>query len=171
MPTLDQIQSQIAALPHAKQVDAKKEIKELPSILHPDEKIENAVRCFYNSGKALAVATNKRLVLVDKGLFSMKVEDFPYDKISSVEFEGGLLTRKVKVFVTGNKAEFDFAEKSIATMFSEFLRMKISAPKAPSQTIESRSVAEELKNFKDLLDSGTITQEEFDAQKKKLLSQ
>ncbi|RAJ05434.1 putative oligomerization/nucleic acid binding protein [Chitinophaga skermanii] len=43
------------------------------------------------------------------------------------------------------------------------------APKKPTSTAEI-SVADELKKLKDLLDSGAITQEEYDTQKKKLLN-
>ena len=39
----------------------------------------------------------------------------------------------------------------------------------PSQVVTSLSSAEELKKFKELLDMGIITQEEFDAKKKQLL--
>jgi hypothetical protein len=45
-------------------------------------------------------------------------------------------------------------------------------PKKETQTIELKqtiSPADELKKFKELLDSGVITQEEFDNQKKKIL--
>ncbi len=37
------------------------------------------------------------------------------------------------------------------------------------QVVQSASSADELKKFKELLDSGIITQEEFDAKKKQLL--
>jgi hypothetical protein len=168
MATIEQVKQQLAALPHHKQIDAKKEINELPNILQQDEVIENAVRCFYNSGKALAVATNKRLVLVDKGLFSLKIEDFSYDKISSVEYEGGLINRKVKIAASGKKVEFDFVEKAMATMFSDFVRRKINEPK--QSHVAPVSIADELKKLKELLDLGVITQDEFDAQKKKVLN-
>ena len=39
----------------------------------------------------------------------------------------------------------------------------------PAQVVTATSVADELKKFKDLLDMGVITQEEFDAKKKQLL--
>ena len=40
---------------------------------------------------------------------------------------------------------------------------------APIQVVSATSAADELKKYKDLLDSGVITQEEFDAKKKQLL--
>ena len=43
------------------------------------------------------------------------------------------------------------------------------APAAPFEAGKPRDVVEELKRYKDLLDSGILTQEEFDAKKKQLL--
>ena len=40
---------------------------------------------------------------------------------------------------------------------------------APFEAEKPRDVVEELKRYKDLLDSGILTQEEFDAKKKQLL--
>lgn len=44
-----------------------------------------------------------------------------------------------------------------------------NAPVERSAPAEAPSVADEIKKFKDLLDMGAITQEEFDAKKKQLL--
>ncbi|MBE6660954.1 MAG: SHOCT domain-containing protein [Ruminococcaceae bacterium] len=46
-----------------------------------------------------------------------------------------------------------------------------NAESAPAQqtTAQQSSPADELKKYKDLLDSGAITQEEYDAKKKELL--
>lgn len=40
---------------------------------------------------------------------------------------------------------------------------------APSTTLAQPSLADELKNYKELLDAGVLTQDEFDAKKKQLL--
>ena len=50
-----------------------------------------------------------------------------------------------------------------------YIRGKIKEARNPKATVAALSPAEELKKFKDLLDSGIITQEEFDAKKKQLL--
>ena len=60
------------------------------------------------------------------------------------------------------------AEKAV-----EFLNQKIREVKTraqqPAAVVQQVSAAEELKKFKELLDMGAITQEEFDAKKKQLL--
>ena len=103
MPTLIEIQSQIKNLAGFESFLGRKEIKELPSILWEDEKVENIIQGTYNNGNGVLVATNIRLVFVDKGLlFGLKVEDFPYDKISSIQYETGILMGKLTIFTSGN---------------------------------------------------------------------
>ena len=45
----------------------------------------------------------------------------------------------------------------------------ISAPKVETVNGATIGIADELKKYKELLDGGVITQEEFDAKKKQLL--
>lgn len=51
----------------------------------------------------------------------------------------------------------------------EYIRGKIKEARNPKATSAALSPAEELKKFKELLDIGVISQEEFDAKKKQLL--
>ena len=55
----------------------------------------------------------------------------------------------------------------LVTLTKEQFEFERNAQNAPA--IQALSPAEELKKFKDLLDAGIITQEEFDAKKKQLL--
>ena len=51
----------------------------------------------------------------------------------------------------------------------EEARAEIEKQNAPAQVVAQTSAADELKKFKELLDMGVISQEEFDAKKKQLL--
>jgi predicted Zn-dependent peptidase len=44
-----------------------------------------------------------------------------------------------------------------------------SMPQSQTQSNSSSSVADELKKFKELLDAGVLTQQEFDKKKKELI--
>ena len=108
----------------------RKEIKELPSILWEDENIERLVQGFYNGGLGILVATNKRLIFVDKGLvYGLKVEDFPYDKITSIQYKTGLLMGEITIFASGNKADISNIEKKQTRTFAEYTRARITASK------------------------------------------
>lgn len=70
-----------------------------------------------------------------------------------------------------NSIMFDATKNQITQEIVDYIekrRTEISKPQA-TQIVQATSPAEELKKFKELLDMGIITQEEFDAKKKQLL--
>jgi Bacterial PH domain len=83
----------------------RKEIRELPNILWDTEDLLDIIQGTYNNGRGILVATSGRLIFIDKGmLYGLKVEDFSLDKISSIQYETGLLLASVTIFTSGNKA-------------------------------------------------------------------
>jgi hypothetical protein len=149
-----------------------KEINELPEILNTDESIDNIIQGYYNKGRGILVSTNRRLVFIDKGfLYGLKVEDFPLDKITSIQYETGMMLGKVKIHTSGNTAIIENVDKNIARKFAEFIRNKLSEPKPSSiPTIKSEpDVLEQLGKLGKLYESGIISEQEFGEQKKKLL--
>ena len=106
MPDLEQIQEQIRDLKIDLKELPKREIQQLPHILWEDEIIRDIVQGFYTKGNGVLVATNKRLVFVDKGMgWGLRVEDFPYDKITSIQYSTGLFLGEIIIYAAGNKAE------------------------------------------------------------------
>jgi hypothetical protein len=173
---LDEIKEQIKNLnlSNASQFLGRKEIKELPQILAENENINHIVQGTYNNGNGILVSTNRRLIFIDKGfLYGLKVEDFPHDKISSIQYETGLLLAKIKIHTSGNIALIDNVEKSSARQFSEFVRDYISQPKQQEQivvqTSSEPSILDQLEKLGKLKEMGILTDEEFSDQKKKLL--
>lgn len=154
----------------------RKEIKELPNILADNEIIDNIIQGTYNNGQGILVSTDRRLVFVDKGLlFGLKVEDFPLDKISSIQYETGIMWGKVKIHTTSNVASIEQVDKAAARKFGEFVRDKLSRPKETvavqpqPQTAAQPNVLEQLEKLGQLKTAGILSEEEFAEQKKKLL--
>ncbi|MBO5136039.1 MAG: SHOCT domain-containing protein [Clostridia bacterium] len=111
------------------------------------------------------VVTDRRVY--GQAMFGKRV-DLPVDLISAVgtSFLNGILvsTSSGKICFLGveNKNE----------IHDEISKLLMARQEKASPTIKqeiSQSNAGELKKFKELLDSGVITQEEFDAKKKQLL--
>ncbi len=151
----------------------RKEINELPQILAESETIDNIAQGTYNNGQGILVSTNRRLVFVDKGLlYGLKVEDFPLDKITTIQYETGLLLGEIKIHTSGNIAKIDNVEKATARAFAEFVRNKLSQPKETISPIINNQpdVYDQLEKLAKLKEQGILTQEEFDVQKKKLLN-
>lgn len=98
---------------------------------------------------------------------SLFVKDSIFDKIRSGKT---LVIRStsgtIRFMCVQNADEFvAAANKAI----EENKKANGTAPVAPAPVVQATSNADELKKYKDLLDSGVITQEEFDAKKKQLL--
>lgn len=149
----------------------RKEINELPNILSNSERVDNIIQGTYDNGQGVLISTNSRLVFIDKGLiYGLKVEDFPLDKISSIQYETGLIFGKVKIYTSGNTAVIDNIEKTSARKFAEFVRNKLSQPKELQlQGTPQIDIFEKIEKLAKLKESGILSEEEFMEQKKKLL--
>ena len=152
------------------------EIKNLPSILWENEFPLQITSGWYNNGNSILVATDRRVILIDKGIISLKVEDFHYTNITSVESRKGFGMGEITIYVAGNKEQITQVPNDQVLVVADFIRNKVNEVKAPSTPVPApapapapTSVADELLKFSELLEKGIISQEEFDAQKAKLL--
>lgn len=173
MPSSEEIKDQISHLNDTSKLIGRKEIKELPNILWEDEIVENIVQGLYENKNGILVATNKRLVFVDKGLiYGLKVEDFPYDKITSIQYQTGMIFGELTIYASGNKADIKNVEKKRVRNFAEYVRSRITEKKdrtASKYDEPGMDVAEQIKRLADLKEQGILTEEEFSMKKKKLL--
>lgn len=79
------------------------EAKELPHILMPDEEIHEVVNGIYEGGFALLVATNFRILLIDKKPMNyLTVEDLRFDMISEIDYGHRLFGARISIS-TGSK--------------------------------------------------------------------
>ena len=153
----------------------KREIKELPSVLWDGELPMHVVDGRYNDGFGILVATDRRLVFVDKGLFSLKVEDFPYDRILSVEAKTGMVMGQLTVHTAGGKEEIQHVTKDRVHPLAEWIRVKIREDKTSPEPLPqaaptaASSIADELVKLAALRDQGILSEEEFNTQKARLL--
>jgi hypothetical protein len=79
------------------------EVNELHNILLPDEKIYEVVNGLYDGGFAMLVATDVRVLLVDKKpLNYLTVEDLRFDMINEIDYSHRLIGAHISI-ATGNK--------------------------------------------------------------------
>ncbi|MBX4201923.1 PH domain-containing protein [Candidatus Saccharibacteria bacterium] len=84
----------------------KSEINELQHILMDHEKIVVLVCGRYFGSFALLVATDQRLLLIDKRVFFMTVEDTRYDMIAEIDFNSQVYSATATIFTMNKTHKF-----------------------------------------------------------------
>ncbi len=119
------------------------------------------------------LATDKRLVFYAKKLTGYDLESFPYSNISSFEASKGMMGHSISFFASGNKVRMKWINGGDVKGFLEHLRNsagKRSQLSTSSETTNTKSVVDELKDLAELRDQGILTEEEFQQQKEKILN-
>lgn len=169
---LDEIREELKKLDISPTIFARKEIHELPDILSANEKIVYLVegRNKINNHHIILVATDRRLIFVDKEfMYGLKVEDFSYSKISSIQYETAVLLASIDIQVTDDIVEIDGVGRYHAELFCEKVRDFMSRPEVPFQNIAEPSILDQLEQLGRLKETGVLSEEEFLEQKKKLM--
>lgn len=127
-----------------------------------------AVIIFFCLSKVDIVVTDKRVY--GQALFGKRV-DLPIDTISAV---GTSFLKGIDVGTSAGRIHFKGIDNNneIHAEISKLLNTRQTNRKQTNQEkiqVNNSNTTEELKKYKELLDSGIITQEEFDAKKKQLL--
>lgn len=168
---LDEIKDELDKLDINPTFFARKEIRALPTILSADEKIVYLVegRNKINNHHIILTATDRRLIFVDKEfMYGLKVEDFSYDKISSIQYETSLMLGSIDIHVADNMVEIDGVGKYEAELFCEKVRDFMPRPKVAAYEPTFSELLEQLARLKE---SGVISEEQFTEQKKILHNQ
>jgi hypothetical protein len=82
------------------------EIRELEHILMDHEKLIALACGRYFGSFALLVATDQRLLLIDKRVFFMTIEDTRYDMISEIDYNSQIYNATVTVFTLNKTHKF-----------------------------------------------------------------
>lgn len=119
---------------------------------------------FWMSGCSITI-TNKRVY--GTGAFKKRV-DLPLDMISAV---GSGAFKSIAVATSSGKIKFWFVKNrdEIFETVSKCLIGRQQKSMDANHLLRFESEADELKKYKELLDAGVITQEEFDAKKRKII--
>ncbi len=103
MVSLKSVHDQLKRLHFNVRAWGKAEVAELPKILLDDEEIYEAVNGIYEGGFALLVATNFRVLLIDKKpLNYLTVEDLRFDMINEIDYSHRMMGAQI-VVSTGSK--------------------------------------------------------------------
>jgi hypothetical protein len=97
MVSLGEVQAQLKRIGADFRFWGRAEAAELQHILMSGETIEHAVNGRYEGGFAMLVATDLRVLLIDKKPFYLTVEDIRYDMVAEVDYSHRLLDATIRI--------------------------------------------------------------------------
>lgn len=149
---------------------ARREIKKLPELLAPGETIIRMAQGRYEGKQGLVVATDSRVMFVESGMMRQRLEDFPYERISTIQSQTGMAFGKLVIHASGNKAVIDqIAPKALSDTLASDVRERLG--EKPAATAAADGPAERLRKLAELRDAGVISEDEFAVKKAKLLDE
>lgn len=157
---------------------SKREIQRLPEVLWEGETVVMLATGVYGKGNGLVAMTDQRLIFLKHGIMSQQVEDFPYGRISSVQWSGGMIMGTLQVFASGNKAEIKQMPKDQGKDLADALRARIAGvvPGAPPAGAASapapaagQDVAGRLATLDGLRSQGLVSEQEYAERRAQIL--
>jgi hypothetical protein len=137
-------------------------------VLDAGESIEYAVQGKLGKTSGLLVATDRRVFFVNQGLIKTQAESFLYTKISSVQYKTGLLRSSIALIVDARTLIIDHVLNDFAVKMADYLRERIERKDEPRAALPD--AVSQLERLAKLKEQGVLTDEEFQAQKKKILN-
>ena len=181
--TLDEIKIQMENAGISDLWGTKREVKELPKILNDNEIIKYGCSGFNNNNTVLCLCTNQRVLFLDKGLlYGIKSTEVPLDMVNGVSYEKGLIFGKIAITNGANVTKLEQITKKDAPIMADTIKKESVNYKESLQTPNSNNsstqqktsnntddLIKQLRELKNLVDEGILTEEEFNAKKKQLL--
>lgn len=106
MVSLNSVEQQLKQIGCNFRVWGRAELKELCEILLPGEKIAQAVNGQYEGGFAMLVATDFRVLLIDKKPKYLTLKDVRFDMITELDFSSRMLNSTIRVYTPNKELRF-----------------------------------------------------------------
>jgi hypothetical protein len=117
------------------------EIKELKHLLQSGEKVLHCVFGFYQGGSGLLVATERRIMLIDKRPFYLHVEDMLYDTLHTAEVGVSILQASLKLDNGSKKISFRSISDARLKDTKNFVVAMMDASSKDMDGSKSRNIA------------------------------
>lgn len=119
------------------------ECRELPKVLFPDETILYAINGRYENGFALLVATDERMLLIDKKPLFLCFEDMRYEMVSEVDYIQQVLTAQLSLRTPGRNLRFTSFRPDKIRALTTYIQERVTEVRRHDvEKGESRRVAE-----------------------------
>jgi hypothetical protein len=144
MVALQEVERQLEAIGANSRFWGRAEIVELQHILVAGEQIQACLNGRYQGGFATFVATDQRLLLVDKKLFYLTVEDMRYDMIAEVDFSAQLFSGTMRVCTPTKNLAFTAYHPKTLRQVASYIQQRVMQVRHQYTPGSADDVAEQL---------------------------
>jgi len=106
MVDISKVLDQLSAVGYKTRAWQRSEVRELCNVLHEDEVIFQATNGHYEGGFSLLVATDTRLILVDRKPLFLTLDSIAYSMIQEVTFNYRLLNSTIHIYTSNKTLDF-----------------------------------------------------------------
>lgn len=132
MVSFDKVESMLARVGMYNKYWGRAEMRELCRILMDDEEVVAAVNGRYEGGWAMLVATDRRLLLIDKKPWFLGLEDTRYDMVAEVAFTAGMLDSTITIRTINKTLSFRSIRQNKLRSMTAFIQEQVVKLRQPT---------------------------------------
>jgi hypothetical protein len=123
------------------------------------------------------IITNRRILIYKPGFIGSETEEYPFESIDKIDHKKGFIRSEIEIHTHGKKIELDNISNDEAVKAISIIRQNMQAHKTAQKTVvlQAPSAASEdpvakLRQLKEMVDAGLVSQDEYDKTKAAILA-
>lgn len=140
MVTKHEINRQLRAIGADFRFWGRAEVAELEHIIVPGEHIMYCINGYYEHGFAVLCITDQRVILVDKKILYLTLEDLRFDMISEVDFSNQVFSATITIFTINKTLRFSAFKIAALRKATAYLQGRVlqlrTQPQAPAVSLQ-----------------------------------
>ncbi len=125
MVSSEEVQAQFRRLNVRPSFWTRAEIRELPKILIPGEQMKQVVMGWYEGGFALLCCTDLRVLLIDKKVLFLTLEDLRYEMIAEVMYQYRLLDATMTLTCVAKTLNFKSWNQAKLRQMTSYIQQRV----------------------------------------------
>ena len=126
MVSLERLEDQLRAVGRNLRFWGRTEMRELGSIITPEEEIKECVNGRYENGFALLCVTDKRILLVDKKPLFLMLEDIRFDMVTEVDYSEQAFMGALRIVTPGRTLIFTSWNQERLRSALDFIQLQVT---------------------------------------------
>ncbi|GAC1387813.1 MAG: hypothetical protein NVS1B7_2530 [Candidatus Saccharimonadales bacterium] len=113
------------------------EAREIPQALMEGEALQVALMGRYSGGFAMLIATDQRILLIDKKPLYLTIEDIRYDMVAEVDYRHQLIDATVHICTLNKQLRFTSTRKPELRQLTNFIQVRVSELRQHQQVMNN----------------------------------